>query len=132
MYADFNELTLRITLEALFGFSTQPSNPNSSGSSSSHATGADDAAAVVSAVATAFEFFTRRAGSGMVLPEWLPTWDNLQFNAAVSQLDAVVYGLIAQRRAELADASSKGTRTERKDLLQSLLTVVDEDGSGEA
>jgi hypothetical protein len=36
-----------------------------------------DAEVIVAAVAKAFEFFTRRAGSGLMLPEWLPTLDNL-------------------------------------------------------
>jgi hypothetical protein len=34
----------------------------------------------------------------MVLPEWVPTPDNLAFTAAVRRLDRAVLGLIAERR----------------------------------
>ncbi len=81
MYADFGELTLRVTLEALFGFE--------SGSTSTTSSNADASEQIVAAVARAFEFFTRRAGSAFVLPEWVPTLDNLEFASAVQQLDTV-------------------------------------------
>lgn len=104
VYADFNELTLQITLKALFGCSlddddgdvntvrTHLDDDSGGGSNKSrgvHVGGSADAAAIVGAVEKAFEFFTRRAGAGMMLPEWLPTWDNLEFGAAVAQLDKV-------------------------------------------
>jgi len=47
-----------------------------------------DAAEIVDAVALAFEYFTRRAGS-IPIPESFPTWDNLQFASAVTRLDRV-------------------------------------------
>ena len=50
---------------------------------------ADQAAEIVRAVEKAFEFFTKRAGSAMMLPEWVPTLDNLEFGLAVQQLDKV-------------------------------------------
>lgn len=58
------------------------------------------------AIQRAFEFFAGRAATGFVVPEWLPTPDNLQYSVAVSRLDRVVYRLIAQRRARLASSAS--------------------------
>ena len=83
VYADFNQLTLEITLEALFGFvvEDEASHVGSQGSG--------QAAEIVQAVETAFEFFTKRAGSGLILPEWVPTLDNIEFGMAVQQLDKV-------------------------------------------
>ena len=90
------------------------------------------------------------AATGFVIPEWLPTWDNLEFAAAVQQLDRVVYGMINRRRQELAaafgsvaaaaDAAAAaggsggggggGSAGVPSDLLTSLLLARDEDGSG--
>ena len=38
----------------------------------------------------------------MILPEWLPTPDNLAFGAAVAQLDTVVYDIIAKHTTQAA------------------------------
>lgn len=53
------------------------------------------------AIETAFEFFAGRAASGFVIPEWLPTPENLQYHAAVARLDTAVYGIIDTRQQEL-------------------------------
>lgn len=50
------------------------------------------------AIQQAFAFFARRGAAAMVLPEWVPTPDNLGFAGAVARLDRAVYGLIADRR----------------------------------
>ena len=95
VYADFNQLTLEITLEALFGFTAgevedPPPSPGSGRSGSARESrGQQQAAEIVRAVERAFEFFTKRAGSAMVLPEWVPTLDNIEFGLAVQQLDKV-------------------------------------------
>lgn len=76
MYADFNRLTLEITLEALFGFTVDRVSDNDSGRAATAPTSSSErmqAQAIVAAVAKAFEFFTRRAGSAFVLPEWVST-----------------------------------------------------------
>ncbi|GLC37963.1 hypothetical protein PLESTF_000605900 [Pleodorina starrii] len=168
VYADFNELTLRVTLEALFGFvDTERRQPlpaaaaaagpsptyGTSGAAAASAsaaggtTSSEEAQAIVGAVEKAFTFFTQRAATGFVIPEWLPTWDNLEFAAAVQQLDRVVYGMIARRREELeeahgsvaaaaaAAAAARGSgggaaAAIPSDLLTSLLLSRDEDGSG--
>lgn len=112
VYVDFNQLTLRITLEALFGFSVAPGaksaaaparpplmaadalnyslSDHSSSSSQAARTSlaTTDAEVIVAAVAKAFEFFTRRAGSGLMLPEWLPTLDNLGERWAEAEAEA--------------------------------------------
>ncbi|KAG2448545.1 hypothetical protein HYH02_006436 [Chlamydomonas schloesseri] len=166
VYADFNELTLQVTLEALFGFGSAERKQQQDGGgaaavaaapsfASSAAASSEDAAQIVSAVEKAFTFFTQRAATGFVIPEWLPTWDNLEFAAAVQQLDRVVYGMINRRRQELAAAfgsvvaaadaaaaaaaagggggSAAGAAAAAgvpSDLLTSLLLARDEDGSG--
>lgn len=78
MYEDYNELTLRVTLDALFGFGAQGQGQgHGSGdgagagqhgagaagappSASSYAGPPDEAQTIVSAVEKAFTFFTQR------------------------------------------------------------------------
>lgn len=112
VYADFNELTLNITTNALFGVDM----------SSSQALGISEA------VRVAFEFFSQRAALGFAIPEWLPTPDNLQYHAAVSQLDSAVYGIIEDRKQQLSvlQASSQHGQC----LLDNLLQSKDENGEG--
>jgi cytochrome P450 len=136
VYADFNELTLRITLSALFGGSEDLSS--------------SAAKEVTDSIQQAFEFFSRRSATAFIIPESVPTPDNLQFTAAVARLDRAVYGLIARRRKELEESSSnnfngddnnddddentKGdirrVQKRRDDLLTSLLLSKDENGVG--
>lgn len=117
MYADFNELTLRITLAALFGMR------GDNGS----------AARIVSAVQRAFAFLAARGASAAVLPEWLPTPDNVAFTEAVRELDELVYGIIDARSRNqsttAAAADATGTHARPADLLQSLLDARDEAGA---
>lgn len=100
-------------------------------------------------IRTAFEHFTERAATGFVVPEWLPTPSNLQYNGAVSRLDTYVYSLIRQRRAELGLEIEGGTTvapstppssgslgreapvatSTRTDLLTALVLSTDDDGS---
>ena len=53
------------------------------------------------AVKAAFDYFSQRGASSMVVPEWVPTPVNLQFTAAVTSLNRLVYGMISQRRLQL-------------------------------
>ena len=57
----------------------------------------------------------------MAVPEWFPTPDNIQYNAAVAKLDEIVYRLIAQRRHQLAEGG--GGQVAEPDLLTRLLEV---------
>jgi hypothetical protein len=81
VYQDYGALTLRITMAALFGTDTA----------------APQAQAIVAAIEKAFDFFARRGGSAFALPEWVPTWDNLEFGAAVQQLDRVGGGMAGRQ-----------------------------------
>ncbi len=56
---------------------------------------------LVEAVKAAFDYFSQRGASSMVVPEWVPTPVNLQFTAAVTSLNRLVYGMISQRRLQL-------------------------------
>ncbi|EFJ44932.1 hypothetical protein VOLCADRAFT_82539 [Volvox carteri f. nagariensis] len=112
VYADFNELTLRVTLEALFGFVTTKQQHH-------------DQQRLAASEPPLFAS-SLKAATGFIIPEWLPTWDNLEFAAAVQQLDRVVYGMIARRREEL-DAAFDALPS---DLLTSLLLSRDDDGTG--
>ncbi|CAI5474094.1 unnamed protein product [Closterium sp. Yama58-4] len=134
VYGDFNELTMRIVVAALFG---------------GGGLGGAAVEQVGPAISTAFEFFAKRATSMLIIfeffakqvismlniPEWFPTPDNLQYTAAVQRLDGVVYRLIEERRKEMAGwaatgANAQGGGEEGKDLLTRLLLARDEDGSG--
>jgi hypothetical protein len=54
------------------------------------------------------------------VPEWVPTFDNLQYNSAVTGLNKVVFRLIDERRRQLAGSSAP---VKKKDLLTRLLQV---------
>lgn len=110
VYMDFNELTIEIVASALFGASEV----------------SEDMVEVGAAISSAFQFFTRSATSMFIVPEWFPTMDNLQYKAAVTRLDNVVYRLIAERRSQLASSSAPA----HQDLLTRLLQARDEDESG--
>ena len=86
VYSDFNDLTLTIVADALFG---------------ADVTG-KSGAKITSAIKNAFEFFGKRSANGFVIPEWVPTPDNVEYNDAVAILDEAVYALIAARRAKKA------------------------------
>ena len=62
------------------------------------------------AIQRAFEYFAGRAALGFIIPEWLPTPDNLQYREAVQQLDSAVYSIIDSRSAKLATAPATGAR----------------------
>lgn len=88
VYADFNDLTLAIVADALFGADVR----------------GEDARAINGAIRDAFAYFAKRASVGFVVPEWVPTPDNLAYNGAVAKLDEAVYALIARRRAKRTGA----------------------------
>ena len=88
VYADFNDLTLAIVADALFGADVR----------------GEDARAINGAIRDAFAYFAKRSSVGFVVPEWVPTPDNLAYNGAVAKLDEAVYALIARRRAKRTGA----------------------------
>ena len=95
-YADFNDLTLEIVADALFGADVRGAR----------------AKEINAAIAEAFEFFGKRSSSGFIVPEWAPTPENAGYAAAVARLDDAVYALIAERRAK-----REKPRYERLELL---------------
>jgi cytochrome P450 len=101
VYADMMELTLGIAVKCLFDLETE-----------------GEAESVGPALARVMEHFADMYA--LLLPEWLPTPENLGYRAAVGRLDAFVSGLIQRRREAGNDAG---------DLLSLLLQVQDEDGS---
>jgi cytochrome P450 len=129
VYADFNQLTLNITLAALFSIRSDYDNPSTSSS--------NRAAVIVAAVEQAFTYFAARGATAMVVPEWVPTPDNVAFREAVQQLDTLVYDIIDSRAAAMARqqqqqpdsaAAASSSKPASADLLQSLLESVDDAG----
>ena len=107
VYADFNDATLEIVARALFGADVVGERANR----------------INGAIKDSFEFFGRRAATGMIIPEWAPTFDNFRYNEAVKRLDEEVYGLISKRRRDIAAGEEKGDL----DLLDRLLLATDEE-----
>lgn len=102
----FSEVTFRIVAQALFGASV-----DAAGGGIRPA----DAVRVHRAVDVMQRYFADR----QFLPAWVPTPMELRARRARRDLDAVVYALIAERRARGADDTG--------DLLSMLLAARDED-----
>ncbi len=100
VYADMMGLTLGIAIKCLFDLELE-----------------GEAKSAGPALARVMEHFAKV--HALLLPEWLPTPENLGYRAAVEQLDRLVSGII-QRRREAGDDAG--------DLLSLLLQVRDEDG----
>jgi cytochrome P450 len=64
--------------------------------------------------------FVNRANRALLIPEWVPTPDNLRVRRGARRLDNIIYGIIRQRRRSGSDPG---------DLLSILLAARDEDGS---
>lgn len=80
-----------------------------------------DVSSVAPAIATAMEAFVYEAqGRGRALPNFLPTRTRRRAEAAIAELDAVIYRAIEARRAAgLGD-----------DLLSRLIAATDDEGKG--
>lgn len=90
---------------------------------------------VSGSIREAFEHFSQRAASGFIIPEWLPTPDNMQYNGAVHRLDTFIYTLINRRKVELRDRGDiakveAGEEPSPDCLLDALLLSRDDDGRG--
>jgi cytochrome P450 len=113
IYKDFNQLTLKIVLDSLFG-----------GSSNNNMMGEQGGRELTEAIQQAFDYFAQRNASTIIpLPEWLPTPENIQFNAAVSRLDTVLSRIIQTRRDELAFLDL-GNNDNDSDVSEDLLTAL--------
>src|SRR5262249_29068510 len=83
IYADMRQLTLEIAAETLFGADATGQGP-----------------VVHQALREAMDSFSNRLFSVLRLPEFVPTPANLRAARAIKRLDALLYGIIGQRRAE--------------------------------
>ncbi len=103
VYADMRQLALEIAAETLFGADASGQGP-----------------LVHQALTAVMDSFNSRLFSVLRLPESVPTPANLRARRAVKRLDAILYGIIGQRRADGKTA----------DLLSMLLHARDEGGAG--
>ena len=103
VHAELMRLALEIIAESLFGL----------------VFGADRAATSTAAFGDAMEVIAGRITAIAVPPRWLPTPGNRRLERAIRELDQVVAGVIAQRRA---------TKVDHDDLLGALLRARDERG----
>lgn len=102
--AEMARLTLAIAAKTLFGVDIEA-----------------EATRIGQALDAAMQAFVARTRSLLPLPEHWPTPTYRRFRRALAELDAIVYGIIEQRRAAGEDTG---------DLLSMLMQAVDEDGSG--
>jgi cytochrome P450 len=103
LHAEMNRLTMLVVAAVLFGA----------------AISAEQVALVGTTMETVAEFYANSPEAMLMLPRWVPTPLNRRVNAAVEQLDSVVYSIIGQRR--------RGEP--RNDLLDTLLAARDEGGT---
>jgi cytochrome P450 len=101
---DMMRLTLEIVAKALF-------DADVSG----------DSAEVSAAMEANLRSFSEQVGRLVRLPRWLPTPSNLRAERSARRLDAVIYRIIAERRATGAD---------RNDLLSMLIRATDDEAEG--
>jgi cytochrome P450 len=116
VYGDFNQLTLSITMQALFG-----------------GEGDSNDSEITECVQTALEYFAERGASpwGILIPEDFPTPQSLRFKAAVSRLDRAVYNIIARGRKRLEKVDEVGPNiSEVPDNLLTALLVSKDDQTG--
>lgn len=79
VYADFNELTLEVVAETLFGADMR----------------GPLAERITAAIKTAFEFFAGRASTGFIIPESVPTPGNIQVTQSSERRRRDVTGRIS-------------------------------------
>jgi len=84
-----------------------------------------DGEGTTDAVARAMTTFREGAGVPQLLPDWVPLPAVRRSQKALSDMDAIVYGMIDKRRAEPEDKLA--TRT---DLLSLLIRTVDQEANG--
>ena len=103
VHQEMSRLTMEVVADVLFGSGLA----------------AQDVAVVRDSMETVNEFFANSPEAVVLLPAWVPTPRNRRMNAAVASLDALIYQIIARRRAG----------EPRDDLLGTLLAAQDDDGA---
>ncbi|WP_392535596.1 cytochrome P450 [Nostoc sp. C117] len=107
IYADLERITLEILAKAIFSLDLSE----------------EAAKALVLTTQEGAHWFEIKRKQSFLIPNWVPTPENLHIRNVVKQADKAIYEIISQRRIS---NSSK----ERKDLLSMLMEVRDaEDGS---
>jgi cytochrome P450 len=105
LHAEMSRISMEVVAAVLFGAAIT----------------AEQVALVGAAMETLNEFYANSPEAVLMMPRWVPTPLNRRVNAAVEQLDSVVYSIIGQRR--------RGGEV-RDDLLDTLLRAQDEGGAG--
>ena len=103
IHQEMSRLTMEVVADVLFGSGLAP----------------EDVETVRHSMETVNEFFANSPEAVVLLPAWVPTPRNRRMNAAVARLDALIYQIIARRRAGEA----------RDDLLGTLLVAQGDDGA---
>jgi cytochrome P450 len=85
------------------------------------AIGPRQVALVADAMRTLNTYYANSPEAVLMLPRWVPTPLNRRVNTAVEKLDGLIYSIIAQRRR---------SGEQRDDLLATLLTALDDGGTG--
>ncbi|MCX4247963.1 cytochrome P450 [Paraliomyxa miuraensis] len=107
VHEEMMQLTLRIVGRTLFGTDL-----------------GTDLGALGPAVTTCMHKANEYAESLVRIPLWVPTPSNLRFGRAKRTLDAIVHGIIEQRRTDLSRGEAP-----RDDLLGMLMAATDEDAA---
>ena len=99
IHSDMMQLTLLIVAQSLFGTDI-----------------ADKTPIIESALDAVLVHFSNQLNTFFLLPEWVPTPDNIQFWQKLHQMDEVIYDIIRQRRL---------AKEAKSDLLTMLLQLAD-------
>ncbi len=108
LHREMSRLTMEVVADVLFSASVGPA----------------EVATVHDSLEIINELFANSPEVIAKVPAWVPTPRNLRVNQAIARLDAIVYGIVAQRRADALG------QARRDDLLGVLLAAQDEDGTG--
>lgn len=102
LHHEMSRVTMEVVADVLFGASVSP----------------DDVATVGASMEVVNKFFANSPEAVLRLPGWVPTPGNVRMNQAVARLDALLYRIIAARRAA----------EPRSDFLGTLLAAQDDAG----
>jgi cytochrome P450 len=103
VHAEMSRITMEVVAEVLFGAGV----------------GKKDGETVATSMEVINEFFANSPEAIFRVPGWVPTPRNVRMRRAVAQIDALIFRIIAARRAGEA----------REDLLGTLLAAQDDDGA---
>jgi len=103
LHSEMSRITMEVVAEVLFGAGV----------------GNADGETVASSMEVINEFFSNSPEAIFRIPAWVPTPRNVRMRRAVEKIDALIFRIIAARRAGEA----------RDDLLGTLLSAQDDDGA---